>query len=154
MNILVAEDESQKLSHIIDFVEEIFPEASIRVAKSVRSAIDEVEESTPDLILLDMSLPTFDVGPGETGGRPQGFGGVEVLRQMDFLDTTCNVFVVTAYEGFDDGNRAVNLSGLTDELRAEHPSTFRGAVYYGGLGGIWRDELIQMLKESGYRVGK
>lgn len=154
MKILIAEDESQKLEHICEFVTSHFPAGEKLVAKSVTAAIDILEDNAPDLLLLDMSLPTFEIGGTEPGGRPQGFGGIEILRQADYLDAHVPTFVITAYEGFEDGMRAVDLSELRRKLEAEHPSNFRGIVYYSGLGGEWRSDLLRLMRAAGLMEGE
>ena len=148
MNFLIAEDESQKLDHLRDFVISTYPGSSVICAKSVRSAIDLLEAQLPEVVLLDMSLPTFDVAPGEPGGRPQGFGGREVLRYMDFLGLKAHVIVVTAYEGFEDESRSVDLTCLYRELRDDHPNLFRGIVYYSGLNSEWQKQLHDLIGDA------
>lgn len=71
MRILLIEDEVPKQEHILAALKEIRPSASVNVARSVRSAIEAIVAEPPDLLLLDMSLPTFDVGPKESGGAPR-----------------------------------------------------------------------------------
>jgi len=87
-------------------------------------------------------LPTFDVAPGEQGGRPQGFGGVEVLRYLDFYSLQCPVVVVTQYEAFLDKGKHVDLSALAQRLAVEHPKSFREIIYYGGGSDeLWKRKL-------------
>jgi CheY-like chemotaxis protein len=80
VHILLVEDEAPKSTHIERFLKNLAPNVVISLAKSVNSAFDALEQNVPDLLLLDMSLPTFDIGDRESGGRPQGFGGIEILR--------------------------------------------------------------------------
>lgn len=82
LKILLVEDEAPKSTHIATFLKSICPSVSIHLARSVNSACNFLENEHSDLVILDMSLPTFDVCDRETGGRPQGFGGIEVLRFM------------------------------------------------------------------------
>lgn len=149
MKILIAEDENQKLEHICEFVKANFAGADVLIAKSVTAAIDALEDHSPDLLMLDMSLPTFEIGVDEPGGRPQGFGGIEILRHADFLGAFVPTFVITAYEGFEDGSRAVDLSELRHNLEQEHPRNFKGIVYYSGLGGEWSSELSILIRSAG-----
>ena len=148
MKVLIAEDEYQKLRHLREFIAVNVPESEILEARSVRSALDKLEDERPDLVLLDMSLPTFDVAPGESGGRPQGFGGAEVMRFMEFLELTAPVVVVTAYEGFEDKGKSVDLSVLEARLREDHPGTFRGIVYYSGLASDWQIPLKALVDKA------
>src|SRR5664279_1242884 len=108
MNILLVEDEAPKQQHISSAIFDVQPEAEVRIARSVRSAIDEMRKRQPDLMLLDMSLPTFDVGPTESGGRPQNFGGSEILRYMDLYELHVPTVVVTAYEAFSKAGQPID----------------------------------------------
>jgi CheY-like chemotaxis protein len=149
MRILIIEDEEPKRNSILAVLGDIVPDSEREEARSVQSAIGRLRADPPDLILLDMSLPTFDVRPGETGGRPQGFGGVEVLRYMDRFKLVVPVIVVTAYEAFPKDGRQIELSDLRDQLTKSHPKTFAGLIFYNSFYSGWRDELIQVMKRMG-----
>lgn len=150
MKIQIAEDENQKLDHIRDFAESLFKNSKIVVSKSVRSAFEILEDYRPQILFLDMSLPTFEIGSGEPGGRPQGFGGIEVMRYADSLDLDVAIFVITAYEGFEEGHKAVDLTELKQKLETEHGARFKGIVYYGGLGGEWSEMLKSLIVNAGF----
>jgi CheY-like chemotaxis protein len=148
MNILLVEDEEPKRKNIIRALARIIPGGSTSQARSVSSAIKHLRSATPDLILLDMSLPTFDIGPGEPGGRPQGFGGIEVLRYIDRFGLLVPVIVVTAYEAFAREGRQIDLDSLKSQLKTAHPRTFRGVVFYNSLLGAWSEELARAIRDA------
>lgn len=138
MKILVADDETRKIDNISEFLAEMLPEASLSASRSVRSTIASVVEGAFDLIILDMSLPTFDIAPGEPGGRAQGSGGIEVLRNMDFHEIETPVIVVTQYETVPERGALAPLKAIEERLYKEHPGTFRGCVFFGALNDTWR----------------
>ncbi len=92
-----------------------------------------------------MSLPTFDVTPEEPGGRPQGFGGMEVLRYMDRDKIIVPTIVVTGYEAFVGEEKDIDLVALSKELEENYPEMFVGLVYYNSIMGRWADELTDLL---------
>ncbi|MCK1342737.1 CheY-like chemotaxis protein [Bradyrhizobium sp. GM2.2] len=145
MRILLIEDEVPKQEHILAALKEIRPSASVNVARSVRSAIEAIVAEPPDLLLLDMSLPTFDVGPKESGGRPQNFGGAEVLRYMDLYERPLPTVIITAYEAFSKGGRPVDHGSLHSQLTQDHPVSYRGLIYYNSLFSEWRRELANLI---------
>lgn len=145
MRILLIEDEVPKQEHILAALKEIRPSASVNVARSVRSAIEAIVAEPPDLLLLDMSLPTFDVGPKESGGRPQNFGGAEVLRYMDLYERPLPTVIITAYEAFSKGGRPVDHGSLHSQLTQDHPASYRGLIYYNSLFSEWRRELANLI---------
>lgn len=150
MYLLIADDEGPKLENIVDVVKVVFPDADLGTARSVRAALKELRSRRADLVVLDMSLPTFDVAPGEQGGRPQNYGGIELLRYMEFYEVCCPVYIVTQYEAFPDKDGHVDLSSLAQRLRFEHPNMFREIIYYGGSTDEgWRKKLTSALETAG-----
>jgi len=141
MHILLVEDEAPKRENIRSVIDQRFPDRTLHEARSVGSAIKALRSQRFDLVLLDMSLPTFDIKVGESGGRPQGFGGVEVLRYMDRLSVIAPVIVVTAYPAFSQGDREIDLSALSKSLASDHPDAFKGVVFYNSMFSTWREQL-------------
>lgn len=147
MRILVAEDEDPKLNSITDWLAVAVPEAEVLVSRSVRSTIDMALEHQPVIVLLDMSLPTFDIALGESGGRPQGFGGAEVLRHFDGNELKTKVIVITQYEGFDNNGKKFDLEELSNVLRNEHPDTFIDCLRYNVVNDEWKARLESHLRK-------
>lgn len=145
MRLLLVEDEDPKRRHIENFVRSVRPDAEISIARSVRSAIASLLSHPPDLVLLDMSLPTFDIGTNETGGRPQGFGGRELMRNMELEDISCPVIVLTGYDAFNKAGEQVGLEELRQELSADHPGIFVALLQFNSAYGDWQDRLRSIL---------
>lgn len=141
-NALLVEDESPKLAHVRRFMRESFSYVSVINALSVSSAIEAIDEHQFDLCLLDMSLPTFDVGQGETGGRPQGFGGIEILRYIEMSGLKLETIVLTGYEAFpDETGRIIDLGTLRRRLVIEFPNSVRDVVHFSSSLEGWKMSL-------------
>lgn len=148
--ILLVEDEAPKRHHIENLLRDLTPHARILSARSVNSALDVLDTGAIDLLILDMSLPTFDVGERERGGRPQGFGGTEVLRNMTMSEIGCPTVVITGYEGFvREGGTTVDLTQLRTELMEEFPSVLRAVLHYNSTFDEWKTVLKATLAEAG-----
>ncbi|MEL6643313.1 MAG: response regulator [Pseudomonadota bacterium] len=150
---LLVEDESPKLAHIRRFVRQSFPHVSVFDARSVSSALEAIEEHDFDLMLLDMSLPTFDVGQGEHGGRPQGFGGIEILRHIEMSGSSLQTIVLTGYEAFpDETGELISLDTLRNRMLDEFPTTVREVVHFSSSLEEWkvslRDEISSILRRQ------
>jgi len=145
MRVLIVEDDEFKQRRLVQAVRDFKTDAEIVSARSVNSGLESIFSQRPELILLDMSLTTYDVGPNELGGRPQNFGGMEVLRQMDRLNIIVPVIVITQHERFAGGGREVHLAALHKELVDEHDQVFRGLVYYNSATGSWEKQLKSMM---------
>ena len=139
---LLVEDESPKLAHIRRFMRESFSYVSIIDALSVSSAIEAIDDHEFDLLLLDMSLPTFDVGQGETGGRPQGFGGIEILRYIEMSEIDLPTLVLTGYEAFpDETGKIMDLETLRRRLVDEFPGTVKDVFHFSSSLEGWKMSL-------------
>jgi len=139
---LLVEDESPKLAHIRRFMRESFSYVSIIDALSVSSAIEAIDDHEFDFLLLDMSLPTFDVGQGETGGRPQGFGGIEILRYIEMSGLNLQTIVLTGYEAFpDETGEIIDLETLRRRLVDEFPGTVKDVFHFSSSLEGWRKSL-------------
>jgi CheY-like chemotaxis protein len=147
--VLLVEDEDPKRRHISSFLQELIPALDLGVARSVRSALDKLEERMPELLILDMSLPTFDIGGNEGGGRPQGFGGLELMRNMELEGIECPVVVLTGYDAFAKAGGQVGLDTLNTELSSAHPHLFKGMFQYSSAYGGWQEKLRGLLADLG-----
>lgn len=147
MRVLLVEDEAPKLANLKEFLKKGYPQLEVTTAKSVRSAVDALRAHDADfaMVILDMSLPTFDIQNNESGGAPQGFGGLEVMRFMDRRGVNIPVIVVTAYTAFDEGSMTLGLNDLRQKLLAEYPCAFRALVYYNVVCNTWTSELREAI---------
>lgn len=155
MRILVVEDETPKREGVSEVITNIGFDCSITFAMSVRSAIKLLHDEEFDFIVLDMSLPTFDVTEDEFGGRPQGFGGVEVIRYLERDDIIVPIAVVTAYEAFSivgesDGSsvgKEVSLAELSEDLRDEFPGYAISVIKYDTVVDDWKSSLSSVINK-------
>ncbi|WCE30813.1 hypothetical protein [Vibrio sp. SCSIO 43137] len=147
MKFLIIEDDDYKNNKIIDCITDAFEDAVFKCAKSVNSAVVLLENLEEDyIVLLDMSLPTYDLD-GSSGGRPQGFGGIEILRNMDFFDLSNKVIVITQYETIPVGNQEIDLDQIQNELKDEFEETFYDLVHFNVVSDAWKNQLIDSIKE-------
>ena len=152
-HILIVEDEAPKRKHIESLISSIAPACRQSTARSVNSALDILEAEPIDLLLLDMSLPTFDVGERESGGRPQGFGGTEILRHMVMAEIFAPTVVITGYEGFTrEGGATVDLTQLRTELLEEFPSLVRAVLHYNSTYDEWKTVLAATVESAGLKT--
>lgn len=147
MRILIVEDDENKREQIISHLKERDSKCEIIERRSYQSGLKEIVMNSCDVILLDMSMPTYDKSPTESGGRPRPFGGREILNQMESRGLAIPVIVVTQFETFGEDPTTLSLSELDDELRKNHEHIYRGAVYYNTALNNWRDDLADLLED-------
>ena len=89
-----------------------------------------------------MSLPTFDITDEDSGGRPQGFGGEEVLRVLLIQNIICRTIVITGYESFlkDDG-MSLNIDKLRSTLKSDFNEYIIDVIHYNSTNDSWKTHL-------------
>lgn len=148
--ILIVEDETPKRNKIKNYLSGFSIKIDVSEASSVNAALDALEGDLPDLMLLDMSLPTFEVGGQEGGGRPQVLGGVEILRHMMLEGISCPTVVISGYEAFPGkGSKPVELAEIREELKQKFPHFLQGVLHYNSTYDEWKTELAKILAVFG-----
>jgi DNA-binding NarL/FixJ family response regulator len=145
MKILIVEDDENKSLQLYNFFSEKFPQVEVENAQSLQGGLRKILDGGIDIILLDMTMPTFDIRLDEDGGRPQPYAGREILRQMDRRDIDVPVIVVTQFDRFGSGIDSMTLSELDKQLRLAHPENYKGAIYYDVSFGEWKDDLANKI---------
>ena len=145
MQVLLIEDDELKRGRVAEFVLSSVPGVQLRSARSVHSGVAAILAGKVDLVILDMSLPAFDPSADEDGGTRKTYGGREVLRQMEAHDIEAPVIVVTQFDQFGEGDRALSLAQLDDRLTEAHPN-YLGAVQYRSEFEGWKDALAKRIR--------
>lgn len=141
MRLLIVEDDDNKQSQISSFLQSQYPDIALQVARSLKSGLKQVQAFSPDLVLLDMTLPTYDVGPDEPGGSTHAVGGREFLRELKRYRLEIPVIVVTQYSVFDAGTELATLQELDEEFTRTYPGVYRGSIYYHAAIESWKENL-------------
>jgi hypothetical protein len=137
--ILIIEDEQRKLEHLKKFLVEEFPYVEFEEKHSYNSALREIIEnhSHYKLLLLDMSMSTYDVSVEESGGVPEPLAGENILDAMYLNEIPTKVVVVTMYESFV----GKKLRAFDRELKENYPDNYLGFVFFSHKNTDWRLEL-------------
>lgn len=147
MNVLVIDDSDYKIEALERVLAKRFAATSVVVARSFISGLKELESYTPDVVLLDMSLPTYDPGQPGRDGRMRIYGGREILVEMELLALDAKVVVITQFDIFGEPPNTKDLLTLNSELKQEFPTHYAGTVYYNNRAAGWENDLVQMLQE-------
>ena len=142
--ILLVEDYEEKAKDIRKFIQEKFPYVTLCNCSSYNSAQEMIFEAEQeyDLILLDMSMSTFDLNDDASGGLPEPTAGQNILEGMYLRNISTPVIVVTMYNVF--GRK--ELATFDKELKEQYPKNYRSYVFYSAQKGDWRSKLEQQIK--------
>ncbi len=148
MQILLIEDEHDKREKIRTQVELILgSRAIITERESLRGGLKAIlTMSDLELILLDMSMPSFDLTDQFNSEDPESFAGIEIMSQMKLRDINIPVLVVTQYKNFEKGS--VTLEDLIEKMANEFKPFFKGTIYYDSLLEGWKKQLADYLEKS------
>lgn len=147
MRILVVEDDPNKLRQLMTIITSEFPDAIREEQRSYQSGLKAALLDTPDVIILDMTMPTFDVGGKEKGGRERRYAGRQVLHQLHRKGVHAKVIVVTQFERFGEGEELITLDELETELRTLFPNNYVKTIFYQAADSQWMGQLRDVLQE-------
>ena len=146
MRVLLVEDMDDKANDILAFLEQQFPDFVVKRCKAYNSAQETIFESEEefDLILLDMSMSTYDLETDASGGLPEPQAGRDLLEGMFLRDISTPVIVVTMYNVF--GRK--ELSAFHKELLADFPQNYKDYVYYSVQRTDWKKDLKNKINKA------
>ena len=153
MHILVIEDDDNKRQQLGEFLAASYIGLDLVGARSLNSGLRHLTREQFDVAIIDMTMPTFDVTETEEGGRPQAYGGRELLRKMARKGIETPAVVVTQFDSFGSGADRLTLEQLDQQLRERFPGIYAGSVYYSAIEDRWREDLSRLLKQAVRRTG-
>jgi CheY-like chemotaxis protein len=146
--VLIVEDIETKRLSIQQLIESLLVPVEVRCAASVKSAIRLLEEESYSLVLLDMSLPTFDLTTSEGGGTPRTRGGMELFAHLDGAGLEVPVIVVSAYGALEERGSMISMDEISARLRRDYPELFQGSVLFDSVYTVWADQLTPLIRKA------
>jgi CheY-like chemotaxis protein len=148
MKVLLIEDSARKEERLIRFFQRRYPQCLLKIGRSYQSGLRLIKAQSFDLILLDMTLPTYDATPSSRFGRPRPLGGYEIMRKMDREGIMSSVIVVTQLEHFGQGDQQYTFDQVKKMCLEDFPKTFCGAVFFGQSDSHWEGELMALIEKG------
>jgi CheY-like chemotaxis protein len=143
----IVEDNAIKAANITKYFVDNYPSiVKLLIFGSYQSALRAIEITPPDLIILDMTLPTFDRKPNSREGRMRPLGGYDLMFKMKHRSITSSVVVVTQLETFGEGEDAIGFADITSRCKRDFPDFFLGSVYYDQGGLNWQNDLDALVQ--------
>lgn len=145
--LLVIEDDENKLSEIEKFLKDEFPGVEYRLARSYNAGVLEILQNDFKYCILDMSLPTFNANTGEGGGKRRPFGGREIIRKAFKKKMRIKFVVLTQFESFGEGKDLISKEVLNMDLKMKFEKLFTELIYFSTSSTAWKKDLRQNLLE-------
>jgi CheY-like chemotaxis protein len=147
--ILLIEDDEEKSDVISAFLRNDYSGYEVDVARSLNGGLRAIVKGRDayKLILLDMSMPNYDISIEEPGGgKPESFAGEDILGQMKLRGIEIPTIVVTMFGSFGEEPNSMSIDGLAERLEQRFSPTYRGLVYYNVAQEGWRSSLREIIR--------
>lgn len=145
MLVYLVEDDSLKADVLIEFLKEKLPTGEVSCFGSFQSGLRAIQKESPHLILLDMTLPTFDRGSSQSEGRLRPLGGYDIMRKLKLKNIPFRAIVVTQLETFGEDDNRVTYEEITDRCQKEFSGQFFGSVHFPQGSDDWKDDLGRLI---------
>ncbi|HDS6456025.1 TPA: hypothetical protein QH156_000996 [Morganella morganii subsp. morganii] len=149
MRIIIIEDEHDKRKNIkTEVVRIVGDSADILEEESLRGGLKTILTTIKiDLILLDMSMPSFDITNETSSEDPESFAGYEIMAQMKLRNINIPVLIITQYKSFEKGS--VSVEELIEKMKFNYNDFFKGTIYYNSSLEEWKKQLFDHMKSLG-----
>lgn len=142
MKLLLVEDDEHKMNNIISYIDTLNKEIVVVTARSVESGVQAAVDSQYDLILLDMTIPNFDITDKSDGGKSYKNGGEIIVKELLDEDVVFRCAVITQYETFNNET----IDQISQRIRQLCGNDYLGYVKYSTNTESWREELNDLIK--------
>lgn len=139
--ILIVDDDDFKINNIKDVLNEVNANYIIDVEKSLNYGLRRIRKETFDIILLDMSMPTFNIKDSKDF---DSYGGKSFLQEMNRKKVGIPVVVITQYDLFGEGSSQKTADNLDEEFKKSF-SNYKGMVKYSSIQNEWKTSLKESL---------
>lgn len=143
--IILIEDDQKKVADIKSFLSSINMEYELIVSESYQSGLRELFKNGYDLLLLDMSIPTWDKVPNKSSGEFQKFGGYTILQELNRKNKLLPTILISMFDEFGESDRSITLQQLDKILAKEFEEYYEGAIYYSSSQNDWKNQLKDKL---------
>lgn len=135
--ILLVDDDDYKITNIKSILEGE-AEYIICVENALNPGLRRLMKEKFDLILLDMSMPTFQKSESRNFNS---FGGIDFLKEMQRKKNQTPVIIVTQYEIFGEGVSRKTSEMIHEECKSLFEN-YVGIVIYSSTKNTWKEELL------------
>ena len=147
MKFLFVEDEIVKQKEILEYLNEELLQNEVEVAHSLMGGMLALKKSEFEMVLLDMSLPLYDLNGEDEGiNEFEAFGGIEILDEIERKELSVKVLVITAFDVIEDDTKKIHLEQLNQQMRENYSNIYLGCIHYDQSSLEWKSELKKYIK--------
>lgn len=139
MKILIIEDNPLKREKVHEFIAENY-EATLFEAASFNSGLNLALSEKFDLVILDMSMPTFDRTDTSHGGRFRVLAGKEIASRLAKAKRLVPFVILTGYKDFSVNSQSLSIEQIDESLRSMG-SDYKGCIVFDAADSVWKERL-------------
>ena len=143
MKILIVEDDAFKAEDIKSVILKEIRDCRIKVAKSFQSGCEVSLTDKFDLLILDMSIPNFDICSEDQGGETLKNGGELIMRELIDEGRNFNAVILSQYETF----AGETIEQIDKRLKEFCQSKYMGWIKYSISNNDWQEKLLNTIKK-------
>lgn len=149
MKILIVEDDSFKYSKVADLLKDFFNDAELLHCDNVYGAIGHIRSESPDLILLDMSLPSHPAVAGEGSPVSMPAGGIEIILELKILrKIDIQIIILTQYPDVEIEYEYYSIQESGKIIEELYGMKKVSVVHYDNDSNDWKLNLKEILTKS------
>jgi len=141
MKILLIEDDKYKSEDIKANIQEKFSEILVDIVKSYKTGVMKTLLGNYDLLLVDMTIPTYDSDVISNNGGSLKNGGEMVINEVYDEGKNVKFAIVTQYETFD----GETLDVIENRLKRLCSENYLGCVKYCSYKEDWKEPLNKIV---------
>lgn len=142
MRILLVEDDEHKMNDIISYIDTLKKGIVVETARSVESGVQSAVDNQYNLILLDMTVPNFDITEKSDGGKSYKNGGEIIVKELLDEEVAFRCAVITQYETFNNET----IDQISQRIRLLCGDDYLGYVKYSTNMESWRQGLKELIE--------
>lgn len=142
MKVLLVEDDEHKMNDIIMNLKTTMKDVNIDTAYSIASGVETAIDNRYDLILLDMTIPNFDITETSDGGKSYKNGGEIIVKELLDEEVVFRCAIITQYETFN--NETIDQIG--QRMKVLCGENYFGYVKYSTSDDSWKDSLKKLIE--------
>jgi hypothetical protein len=148
MKIYMIEDNPLKAENVLVYINDILENVEVYIFESFQSGLKAILKEMPDLIVLDMTIPTFDRSGGDREGRLRPLGGMDLMKKLALRDLDFKAIVVTQLETFGEGDGKRTFEEINALCKSEFKGMYLGGFQYLQGSNNWKQGLSEVLQHT------
>lgn len=149
MNILIVEDDQFKFSKIVEILEKVHLGAQVIHHDNVSSATLYLKLNTPELIVLDMSLPSHPAIAGKGSPISMPAGGIELILELRYLKkTNIPILILTQYPDIEIEDEYYSIDRSTQVIKDFFGMASVSVTLYDNDSEEWMHKFIHQLENQ------